>query len=213
MINIDNFTAEELKELARRMKEKENAERNENRAAYESLKADLLYRIRERLDGVIATTENFREWLGGETTAFYDVMKEYGALQKKGQESFSISNDGFKVCVDMKKSKDFDERADIAAEKLIAYLKDWISARGGDTDNPMYTLAMMLLERNKQGDLDYASISKLYDMESKFNDPVYSEIMNMFKESNVVATSKKYYSFFTKGEYGWKREEPSFNRM
>ncbi len=45
---------------------------------------------------------------------------------------------------------------------------------------------MAMLERNRYGDLDYKSISKLYELEPRFNDPEYSEIMQLFKESNVV---------------------------
>ena len=42
----------------------------------------------------------------------------------------------------------------------------------------MYQLAMSLLERNRQGDLDYKSISKLYELEDKFDDE-YKGIMEL----------------------------------
>ena len=78
----------------------------------------------------------------------------------------------------------------------------------------MYQLAMTLLERNKYGQLDYKSVSKLYDLESKFNSPDYSEIMQLFKESNVTEGSAVNFYFFEKNELGvWHKLEPSFNRM
>ena len=78
----------------------------------------------------------------------------------------------------------------------------------------MYQLAMTLLERNKYGDLDYKSVSKLYDLESKFNDPEYSAIMDLFKESNTVErTATNYYFEERDGRGVWRRIEISFNRL
>ena len=77
----------------------------------------------------------------------------------------------------------------------------------------MYQLAMTLLERNKQGNLDYKSISKLYEMEGKF-DEEYTEIMNLFRESNVVQRTALNYYFSKRDKDGvWRRLEPSFCRL
>lgn len=71
-----------------------------------------------------------------------------------------------------------------------------------------------LLERNRKGDLDYKSISKLYDLEAQFGDPEYSQIMQLFKESNVVNGTAINFYFHQRDERGvWHRIEPSFNRM
>ena len=70
------------------------------------------------------------------------------------------------------------------------------------------------LERNKTGDLDYKSISKLYELEDKF-DEEYAEIMRLFKEANVVQTTATNYYFSKRNaENGvWTRIEPSFCRL
>lgn len=102
----------------------------------------------------------------------------------------------------------------MAAARLIDFLKAWIGGREKGADDPMYQLAMTLLERNRKGDLDYKSISKLYDLEAQFNDPEYSEIMQLFKESNVVNGTAINFYFHQRDERGvWHRIEPSFNRM
>ena len=77
----------------------------------------------------------------------------------------------------------------------------------------MYQLAMTLLERNKQGDLDYKSISKLYEMEDRFDDE-YRSIMDLFRESNVVIKTAINYYFSMRDQNGvWRRIEPSFCRL
>ena len=72
---------------------------------------------------------------------------------------------------------------------------------------------MTLLERNRQGDLDYKSISKLYELESRF-DEEYAAIMQLFKESNVVYKTATNYYFHKRDVNGvWRRIEPSFCRL
>ena len=72
---------------------------------------------------------------------------------------------------------------------------------------------MTLLERNKTGDLDYKSISKLYELEDRF-DGEYAEIMQLFKESNVVQKNATNYYFSRLDENGvWRKIEPSFCRL
>ena len=90
---------------------------------------------------------------------------------RQGEETatFSVVDGNFKLEVKSNKVKSFDERADLAAERLIDYLKNYIAHSEKGVDDPMYQMAMTLLERNRQGDLDYKSISKLYELESRFD--------------------------------------------
>ena len=77
----------------------------------------------------------------------------------------------------------------------------------------MYQLAMSLLARNRQGALDYKSISKLYELEDKF-DGEYKAIMDLFRESNVVQQTAINYYFWVRDENKvWNRLEPSFCRL
>ena len=127
--------------------------------------------------------------------------------------SFTLVEGDFKLEVRSNKVKSFDERADVAAERLMEYLKDYISGSDKGADDPMYQLAISLLERNRQGDLDYKSISKLYELEDKFDDE-YKGIMELFRESNVVQATAINYYFWKRDENNvWHRVEPSFCRL
>ena len=162
-------------------------------------------------------TENVRglfAFVSDETEAFRKVMEEYGQLRFDNQLSFTLQEGNFKIEVKTNKVKKFDERADVAAARLIEFLRNWIAGKEKGTDNPMYQLAMTLLERNKYGDLDYKSISKLYDLEEQFNDNDYSETMSLFRESHLVETTATNFYFSEKNDMGvWKKLEPSFNRL
>lgn len=156
----------------------------------------------------------FRRWLEQEADAFTKVMKEYGQVKSDEQRSYTITDGDFRLEVKSNKVKGFDERADMAADRLIDYLKRYMQNSEKGSDDPMYQMAMTLLERNKMGDLDYKSISKLYELEDKF-DEEYADIMRLFKEANVVQRNAINYYFSRRNpENGvWTRIEPSFCRL
>lgn len=214
MVELKDYSLEELEQaLAQRLEQVKKREA-EKREAYEKLRAELVNAIREKVLLTVAAVKNLSDFLTSEINAFRSIMSEYGQLRDPGQMSFKIENSGFRIWVKTNKVKRFDERADVAAARLIEFLQAWIKRAEQGENNPMYQLAMTLLERNKNGDLDYKSISKLYDLESRFNDPEYSAIMQLFKESNMIEGTATNYYFEQRNENGvWKRLEPSFNRL
>lgn len=199
--------------LAQLQSEAQN-DRVAKRESYEALRGQFMYDVLTRVNDVEQTVSGFKKWLDGETSAFTKVMREYGAVKNEGQQSYTITDGDFKLEVKFNKVKGFDERADLAAERLVDYLKRYMAASEKGVEDPMYQMAMTLLERNKTGDLDYKSISKLYELEDKF-DGEYAEIMQLFKEANVVQnTATNYYFSKRNAETGvWGRIEPSFCRL
>ena len=210
---IKGMSADERKELLEQLKRQEKEEKVKSREAYEGLRAQFMMDVQNKLTPMTEDVRSFREWLERESEGFNDVMRDYGQLRKSDQESFTVIDGNFKLEVKSNKVKSFDERADMAAERLVDYLKRYVQKTEKGVDDPMYQLAMTLLERNKMGDLDYKSISKLYELEDRFDDE-YSEIMSLFKESNVVQKTAVNYYFSKRDTNGvWRRIEPSFCRL
>ena len=193
-VNIQNLSKEERAKLLAELQNEEKQSRIQRRETYESLRAELMHSVEERLQIVAADVQNFHDWLQGEVEGFVGVMRDYGQLRKSDQRSYTITDGDFRLEVASNKVKGFDERADLAAERLIDYLKRYMKQSEKGADDPMYQMAMTLLERNKSGDLDYKSISKLYELEDKF-DSEYNEIMSLFKEANVVQKNAVNYYF------------------
>ncbi|MCG4686269.1 DUF3164 family protein [Bacteroides finegoldii] len=213
-MDISNLSKEERAELLHALKKQEKEDSINRREAYETLRHQFAFDVESKLMPVVNNVAGFREWLESESGAFRNVMRDYGQLRRgEEQASFSVVDGNFKLEVKSNKVKSFDERADMAAERLINYLKDYVGRTDKGVDDPMYQLVMTLLERNKQGDLDYKSISKLYELESRF-DEEYAAIMQLFKESNVVYKTAVNYYFYKRDENGvWRRVEPSFCRL
>lgn len=210
---VKGMSAEERKAFMDEINKQEQQEQIDRRDAYETLRKEFVLEVKNRATGLVEAVKLFRDWLDGNAKTFRDVMREYGHLRKDEQMSFTLIEDDFKLEVRSNKVKCFDERADVAAERLMEYLKTYISGSAKGADDPMYQLAMSLLERNRQGDLDYKSISKLYELEDRF-DEEYKAIMELFRESNVVQTTAINYYFHQRDEDNvWHRVEPSFCRL
>lgn len=210
---LKGMTAEDRKKLLEDLKQEERQAAQERRDAYEALRATFMLDVKNKLIPVVEDVKYFKSWIEKETEAFREMMREYGQLRKDEQLSFTLVDGDMKVEVRSNNVKTFDERADMAAERLVEYLKTWVNRSDKGQDDPMYQLAMTLLERNKQGDLDYKSISKLYEMEDRFDDE-YKSIMDLFRESNVVTKTAINYYFSMRDQNGvWRRIEPSFCRL
>lgn len=214
-IDLSQMTAEEKKALLAQLNADANESRQAKRDAYESLRAEFMHRVEEFLVNVTADVKGFKQWLEKESEGFISVMRDYGQLKNADQRNYTITDGDFRLQVASNSVKGFDERADMAAERLVSYLKNYMQKSEKGQEDPMYQLAMTLLERNQRGDLDYKSISKLYELEDRFGDQEYKDIMTLFKESNVVQkTAVNYYFFRRHKETGvWMRIEPSFCRL
>lgn len=214
-IDLSQMTAEEKKALLAQLNADANESRQAKRDAYEGLRAEFMHRVEEFLVNVTADVKGFKQWLEKESEGFISVMRDYGQLKNADQRNYTITDGDFRLQVASNSVKGFDERADMAAERLVAYLKNYMQKSEKGQEDPMYQLAMTLLERNQRGDLDYKSISKLYELEDRFGDQEYKDIMTLFKESNVVQkTAVNYYFFRRQKETGvWMRIEPSFCRL
>ena len=213
-IDINQMSVQDLEALVERKKKLERQAENAKRDAYEGIRAEVVHAVMQKVQQVTSDVEALHEFVQNETEAFKAVMAEYGRLRFENQMSFQIQAGDYRIEVKSNKVKRFDERADIAAARLIEFMRKWIETAPGGDDNPMYQLAMVLLERNKEGELDYKNISKLYSLEAKFDEPEYSEIMQLFKESHLVEGNATKYYFWKRDNLGvWRRIEPSFNRL
>lgn len=213
-VDIKSLSKEQRAALMAQLQQEEKEDRIARRETYEALRGEFMHEVKTNVLEMVNAVTGFRGWLEKEADAFTKVMKEYGQVKSDEQRSYTITDGDFRMEVKSNKVKGFDERADMAADRLIDYLKRYMQNSEKGSDDPMYQMAMTLLERNKMGDLDYKSISKLYELEDKF-DEEYADIMRLFKEANVVQRNTTNYYFSRRNpENGvWTRIEPSFCRL
>lgn len=211
---LNGLSAEQQEELLKMLAAKKQQSELDKRNAYESIRTSFGRNVKDEVVRVALSVKKFRDWLDKESEGFKEVMAEYGKLRSKEQRGYTLVVDDFKLEVKSQDVKGFDERAELAAQRLMEYLGAYIDKSEKGEDDPMYQLCMNLLERNRNGKFNYTSISKLYQLEGKFNDEEYTSIMNLFRESNVTKETVVSYYFSQKGEDGvWRKIEPSFCRL
>ena len=213
-MDIDKLSEKEREELLSRLSAEKKRKEAAKRKNYQKMRNKFIASTEKRVRKYVRDGMELKRWLQDEAKSFYDAMKGYGELKRDEQLGFTVGNDNFRIQVKGNRVKRFDERADIAEKRLIDYLNGWIQSKGEGERNPVYKLAMSLLQRNEAGDLDYKSISRLYELEQDFNDTEYTSIMQLFRESNIVEGTVVRFYFEEKDEMNrWKRIEPSFNQM
>lgn len=213
-VDLSTLSADERRVALQELMAMEQAEKNRRTEAYEGIRAQFLIDVKRRFNEYAQHGKDFKGWLRGEAESFYRVLVEYGKLKRDEQIGYTVADDDFKVQVKGNRVKGFDERADVAEKRLVDFLNAWIENKESGVKNPMYKLAMAMIQRNEMGDLDYKSISRLYELEADFADPEYSEIMELFRESNVVEGTCINFYFEQKDQYNnWRKVEPSFNRL
>ena len=213
-MDIDKLSEKEREELLSRLSAEKKLKESAKRKNYQKMRNRFIASTEKRVRKYVKEGMALKKWLHDEADTFYNAMKGYGELKRDEQLGFTVGNDNFRIQVKGNRVKRFDERADIAEKRLIDYLNRWIQSKGEGERNPVYKLAMSLLQRTEAGDLDYKSISRLYELEQDFNDTEYTSIMQLFRESNIVEGTVVRFYFEEKDEMNrWKRIEPSFNQM
>ena len=146
-VDVKSMSKEQKATLLAQLQQEEKDDRIKRRETYEALRGEFMHEVKEKVTGLVADVKGFRKWIEEETEAFTSVMKEYGQVKSDDQCSYTITDGDFRLEVKSNKVKGFDERADMAAERLIDYLKRYMQQSDKGADDPMYQMAMTLLER------------------------------------------------------------------
>lgn len=211
---LNGLSAEQQEELLKKLSAKKQQSELDKRNAYEGIRDTFAKSVKDKVVDLALRVKQFRDWLDEEGESFKEVMAEYGKLRHEDQRGYTLVVGDFKFEVKSQEVKGFDERAELAAKRLMDFLGAYIESSDKGKDDPMYQLCMNLLERNRNGKLNYTSISKLYQLEGKFNDEEYTSIMDLFREGNVAKETVVSYYFSHRDDDGvWRKIEPSFCRL
>lgn len=212
-IMLEGMSAEEKAALLAQLQKEKQDQKLAQREAYETLRSAFVQEVQRKVEAIAAMMADFKTWLDAESDSFRIVMADYGQLRSEKQIGFTLVEGDFKVMLAANNIKAFDERAEVASTRLIDYLNDYMASKEGGADDPMYKLAMQMLERGKHGTLEYKNISRLYTLEDYF-DEEYRSIMDLFRESHCEKTTTRNYYFYRRNAVGeWERIEPSFCRL
>ena len=138
-----------------------------------------------------------------------EKLNEYGEIKSNSKGGFHLKTKDGKGKIVYKYSTlcDWDERS-VKAEEL---LKDFLSDVVKKKNKEHFELIMGLLEKNKEGKLEYSRMQTLYSRENLFTDPRWMEAIRLFKESFRPISSKMRLEFYKRNETSGKWELVSLN--
>lgn len=199
-LDIDELTLEQIEELAEKKRKKMKADLEKGRIKYEEDKDHLIHQQILVARHINASLMEFKKGASEALSKFYHRMMEYGGVKKGNKGSFQIetSDDNMRIVYSRNVTFGFDERGDIAAEKI----KMWVETMVKKKDKDFYNFVISLLDKSKQDGYDPRNIHKLYKFENKFDHQLYQEGIALFKEAYKEMSSTYYIRYFEKDKEG-----------
>ena len=108
-------------------------------------------------------------------------LKTLGKLNKKSKGGYSITHsNGTRRVTRLRRTEPFwDERA----EKAIVLIKEFLYGTVKKRNVKLFDILITFIEKNKQGDLEYARVMNLIRHEDKYDDPRWKEGLKLIKDS------------------------------
>jgi hypothetical protein len=201
---VATLSTKELEQLLKERKAAETAEREAKRNEYEQRKNKLISGLGDKAKFLSKEIAAFKMSAMADVEDFRALLLEYGDIRKgdKNKGNFELKNDRYKLQYSSQVKKGFDERSELAEQKLKAFLETTVKKR----DLKLHKLILSLLVRNhKTGDLDISNVQRLYQMENDFEDANWTEAIRLFKESYNAESTTIYLRVFEKQADGsWK---------
>lgn len=203
-VDLNAMSSADLEKELQRRSDAKRAEERQKREAYERF-------INNSVDKIVHDATLLNSHLN---QFFYDSTKslqgmkmeldKYGEIRSSSKGGFSrISKNGkHKVVYRYTTISDWDERAKKAEDLLREFLGDFVKKR----DIKMFNIISALLEKNKEGNLEFSRIQSLYSRESEFDDPRWKEAIKLFKESYKAVDSKMRIEVYKRSEVSNKWE-------
>lgn len=195
---VDQMTVEELQALLEKKVKNQIAQKKKEREGYEKFVDESASEIVRNAINLNKQLAEFKANSVEMLNTMRDKLNEYGAIRANSKGGFLVrTKDGqYKLLYKFSSICDWDERADKGEALLRDFLSDVIKKR----DKDLFELILGLLEKNKQGKLEFSRMQALYSREHLFKDPRWVEAIRLFKESFRVVDSKMRLEFHRRDE-------------
>ncbi|MDO9554559.1 DUF3164 family protein [Rhodonellum sp.] len=210
---IENKTIAELSddELKAFLKEREKKARNEKAKKekdYQLKKNQLVRELVHKAQGLQDILKEFKDQGYKDLKNFYEIMQEHGNVKSGHKGNFMLKSDNgdFKVEFCNHVNKEFDERAEMAADNLNTFLETFMKKK----DLVSYEYIKGLSEK-KNDKFDVNLVGRLFKMEDKFDDPHWKKAIELFKASYTEVDTTQYIRFFVRNEQNGQYENINLN--
>lgn len=216
MNEISALTADQRKALMAELAKENKAEKVKRAKAkkkYEDNKDTSIDELMEEAVELSLTIARFKKKAHAVMDIHREAINEYGGIRSNSQGGFTIENTQHNKRITRRRdtSPNWDERAN----KAVEIIKDFLLSEGiKKTAGRIHPILMGFIQRNNNGDLEYAKVMELLEYEDTFQDPRWVKGLQLIKEGYSITFKKFGYEFKVKNKVGkWVLLEMNFSSL
>lgn len=216
MTDVSKLSADQRKALMAELAKEEKAEkakRLKEKKKYEEKKDKAIEELMDEAKELALAVARFKNKMHTVMENHKETLNNYGGIRSNSQGGFTMTNSRNDLRITRRRDTDpsWDERAN----KAVELIKEFLLSEGiKKTAGRIHGILMGFIERNEQGDLEYAKVMELLKHEGTFQDPRWVKGLELIKESYSVTLKKFGYEFKEKNAFDkWQRLELNFSSL
>lgn len=216
MTDITKLSADQRKALMAELAKEEKAEKSKRlreKMKWEKNKDADLEELWSEAEEISLAIARYKSKLHIVMDKKREALNEYGGIRTNSQGGFSLTHTNNNLRITRRRDTDptWDERAN----KAVELIKDFLLSEGiKKTSGRTHAILMGFIQRNNNGDLEYAKVMELLQYEDTFQDPRWVKGLQLIREGYSITFKKFGYEFKKKSETGkWVRLEMNFSSL
>ena len=207
---LSEYTAAELKELAKQKEAVEQEKQIKRKKAYDTDKENFLNEVATKFTEVKGILLSLKNDTISHSENFNSLKYQLEDKAVKEAKSFELKNDNVKIVVENQDKFDFNDNAIVHINAIKDIFREKFEAR----NKGFYNLLDSILMKNSKGEYDAKLLNKARRQAKELGDEA---LMNEFDKLNdclVVVGTAKYVRVYTKDDKNrWKDVSLSFSSL
>ena len=207
---LSEYTAAELKELAKQKEAAEQEKQIKRKKAYDTDKENFLNEVATKFKELQSILSDVKNDTITHSENFNALKYELEDKAVKEAKSFELKNDNVKIVVENQDKFDFNDTAIVHINAIKDIFREKFEAR----NKGFYNLLDSILMKNSKGEYDAKLLNKARRQAKELGDEA---LMNEFDKLNdclVVVGTAKYVRVYTKDDKNrWKDVSLSFSSL
>ena len=207
-MDISKLSEKEIAELQAQLdarRDSERRRREEDIETYRSMIEQFCSTAFSRLSGLSADMKAAKDRTFADAETLIKMKEALYDVKVDRHSNTFTSKDGVSITVGSRTNEGWDDTVDAGIEKV----KEFLGSLAKDEDSAkLYDIVMRLLSKDRKGNLKAQAMLQLEQYAAKFNDPVFSEVVKIIRDSYRPVETCQFISVKYKDSKGRQQSLP-----